>query len=289
MKKKLIAAAVMATLAVSTASVFAAAPAFSGDAKIEWNNQTSGGTDNYLINRVRLNMDASIDDTFSLHSRAVMLNDLKNGNGSNRVTFDQAYLGAKFSNVDIKAGKQSLYSGQGLLMDDDNFSGVQAGTTLENVKLSGFYGHDNDANKITLAEMATSFGKVNVGANYLKQDDAKYWGVNASTPITNNAAFNIEYVKNTDTSATGYLAEVKVGNAVKKGDIDYSLIYRDIDAGAINNHTTNYNYSDSKGFKVKADYKVSDNAKLAVYHDMGKNHTTDVDQNRTNVEFSVNF
>lgn len=288
MKKKLLAAAVMAALTVSTASVFAAAPTFSGDANIEWNNQTDSASD-YLTNRIRLSMDAGIDNTFYLHSRARMDNNLKHGDGDHNVTFDQAYLGAKIGNTDITVGRHSLYSGQGLLMDDDNFSGVKAETTLDNVKVSGFYGHDKDANDISLAEMATSFGKVNVGANYLKQDDTKYWGVNAATRITNNALFNLEYVKNSDTSANGYLAEVKFGNAAKKGDVDYSLIYRDIDAGAIDNHTTNGNYIDSKGFKVKADYKVSDNANLAIYHDMGKNKTTDADQKRTNVEFSVNF
>ena len=102
MKKKLLVAAVMTALTVSTASVYAAAPTFSGDANIEYRNQDGAG--DYLTNRIRLKVDSQIDDTFYIHGRMKMVNDLRNGNADNTTTFDQAYLGAKTGQFDIKVG-----------------------------------------------------------------------------------------------------------------------------------------------------------------------------------------
>ncbi|MDF2571750.1 MAG: hypothetical protein K0R55_3354 [Sporomusa sp.] len=294
MKKKLIAAAVMAALTVSTASVFAAAPTFSGDANIEYRNSDANGIgDNYLTNRIRLKVDSQIDDTFYIHGRMNLVNNLRNGDGSyadanNKVSFDRAYIGAKMDNVDVKVGRQSLAIGKGLLMDDDNFTGAQVGVDLNGAKLNTFYGKDADTEKTQFADVSTSFDNINVGAAYLKEAGSKYYAVNADTKIADNVVLNVEYAKNSTDKADGYLAEVVVGQTANKGDFQYAVSYRDIEDKALPAFTTTGWYQDSKGFRVKGAYKVSDAATLTAYHDLSEKQDG-ADHNRTNVEFSVNF
>ncbi len=286
MKKKLLAAAIMVAMTLSTASVFAA-PVFSGDANIEYN--AGDISPDYLINRIRLNIDSKISDDIYVHGRMKLNNDLRDSHGYGATAgFDQAYIGAKLGAADIRVGRQSLFIGKGLLMDEDNFTGAQARTAIDGINLAGFYGRDASDNKTSYADMNTSFSGINFGATYLKEGD-KYFGVNADTKIAENAVLNVEYVKNDTLDADGYMASVKFGNAVKKGDIDYSIAYHNADAGAVAPYTTNVNFQDSKGFMVKASYKVADNATLTAYHDAAKDSITDADKTRTNVEFSVNF
>lgn len=280
MKKKLLVAEVMAAMTLSAVSVFAA-PTFSGDANIEWNHHTNGGAGNYLTNRIRLHAAADIDDVFSIHGRARMDNDLRNGTPDKANTmFDQAYIGAKLVKVDLKLGRQSLFSGKGLLMDDDNFSGLQAAAALEGVNVNGFYGKNSSGDKTSLGEIKTSNNGINMGANYLNLDGTHYWGVNADTKFANNAEVNIEYVKNAANSATGYLAGVTMGN--------YSVSYRDIKNGAVDTHTTNSNYNDSKGFKLSAHYAISKNSSVTLYQDLATDHNN-TDKHRTNMELEMNF
>lgn len=285
MKKKLVAAAVMAALSVSAVSVFAAAPTFSGDANIEYRNQDGAG--DYLTNRIRLNVDSQIDDAFYIHGRVTLNNDLRHAQADNKANFDQAYIGAKAGQFDVKAGKQSLTIGKYLLMDGDNFTGAQMGTTIEGVKVNGFYGKDNDDVKTSFADVSTTFGKVNFGASYLNEGD-HYYAINADTKLADNVVLNVEYAKNDTLKQNGYLAEVVVGDAAKKGDMMYSVSYRNIKADALPNYTTDAWYQDSKGFRVKGAYKVTDNATLTAYHDLGEKQDGS-DHKRTNVEFAVNF
>lgn len=287
MKKKLLAAAIMAALTLS-ASAALAAPTFSGDANIEYNAQDQG-TKTSLINRVRLNVDANIADNMYVHGRIGLQNNLKDATAPGVGTYtDQAYIGAKIGAADLKVGRQSLAIGKGLLADEDNFSGATLTTSVEGVKLMGFYGNRSGSD-VNLADMATSFNGINFGASYAKQDQNKYLGLNADTKIMDNATFNVEWVKNNESKADGYLAEVKVGQAMKKGDFAYSVGYYNIDQGAVPTFTTNGNFDGGKGFRVKGQYKVSDTATLTAYHNAGKNVNSDADQARTNVEFSVNF
>ena len=294
MKKKLLALAVMTALTISTASVYAAAPTFSGDANIEYRNSDADGIgDNYLTNRIRLKVDSQIDDTFYIHGRMSLVNNLRSGDGSyadseDKVAFDRAYIGAKVDNVDVKVGRQSLAIGKGLLMDDDKFTGAQIGVDLNGAKLNTFYGKDPDAKKTQFADVTTSFDNVNVGATYLKEADSKYYAVNADTKITDNAVLNVEYAKNSTDKADGYLAEVVVGQNAKKGDFQYAVSYRDVEAKALPAYTTTGWYQDSKGFRIKGAYKVSDAATLTAYHDLSESQNGD-DHERTNVEFAVTF
>lgn len=277
MKKKLLSAIVLSALTLSASSVFAS-PAFSGDSYLEYDK--IGNNPSILENRIRLNADANIDGIFNVHARAKMINELKDGSGANTISMDQAYIGAKLKGADIKVGRQSLFSGKGLLMDDDNFNGAGVSTSYNDVKMSGFYGKDSNNVKSVLADVGTSFNGINLGANYLTLGDKHYYGVNVDTKIMNDAVLNVEYVKNNTDNASGYIAGITKNN--------YTVSYRDIDPNAIDSHTTNGNYVDSKGFKISAHYDISKNSSVTLYHDLATDHANN-DKHRTNVEFDVNF
>ncbi|VBB08697.1 Hypothetical protein LUCI_3975 [Lucifera butyrica] len=285
MKKKLLVAAIMAAMTLSASAVFAATPInFSGDGYLQYNNtQGDTGGNNGFDSRIRLNIDGTVDNVLNVHVRAKTLTDLSTsyvGSENGQVQFDQAWVGGKLDNVDLKAGKMSLYSGKGLLMDDDGFNGIQAGAALDGVQLNGFYGKDSGRVKTNIAEMKTAFGDVNFGANYMEYGADHYYGLNADTKV-GDAVLNVEYVKNTTTSDNGYMAGVTMGN--------YTVSYRDIEPTAIDVHTTNTNYIDSKGFKVAARYGLSKNSSITLYQDFAKHHDGSGNHERTNVEYDYNF
>lgn len=278
MNKKFLVTAIMATMTLSAASTFAA-PIISGDAYLEYDK--IGENKGIWDSRIRFNADTQLDNKMYLHGRMVVANpDLQGSGNALTAKFDEAYFGAKLDNMDVRVGNMELYSGKGLLMDDQKFVGVKATGALEGTKLHGFIGKDASANKVGLAEFSTSLNGVNFGANYLKLADTKYWGINADTQITDDAVLNVEYVKNSTDSADGYLAGVTMGN--------YTVSYRDIKPGAIDAHTTNSNYVDSKGFKLSAHYALGKNSSVTLYQDMATDHNNN-DKHRTNVEFDVNF
>lgn len=287
MNKKFLAAAVLAAMTFSTASVFAAAPAFSGDTRVEYIHNDE---DTSLTSRFRLNVDTAIDEVFHVHARFNTGNyDLRNGQESVDSSLDQAYIGATVKDTEFRVGRQSLWAGKGMLMDGDSFNGALVGTASEDVSLSGFFGKASNGDKTTLAEMESALGNVNVGANYLKLDDTNYYGINFDTKVMDNAVLNVEYVNNTSAKADGYIAEMKVGEAVRKGDFDYALSYRNVESGAVSDYSTDTQFNDSKGFRVEANYKVSDNTTLNVKQDIAKDNAGNTDKDHTDVTFTVNF
>lgn len=286
MKKKLLTAAVLTALTLSATSVFASPITFSGDGYIQYNNTTQAPSafnwDNWngIDTRFRLNVDGNITDNLRAHVRFVQEQDVSTEYASNQARMDMAYIAGKFDNFDIQVGKDDLFTGKGLLIDDHQFTGVKASTTLDVLKLSGFYGRDNDRTRTGTLDLNTSLNGVNLGANYVLFDTTHYYGVNADTKI-GDAVLNAEYVKNSETSADGYMAGITKGA--------YTVSYRDIEDGAVPTfHTTNLNYDNSKGFKVSAKYDVTKNSSITLYQDFAKDQAGD-SKHRTNVEYDFNF
>lgn len=287
MNKKLLAATVLAALTLSTASVFAAAPAFSGDTRVEYVNNDE---DTSLTSRFRLNVDTSIDEVFNVHARFTTGDyDLRNGQESVDASLDQAYIGATVKDTEFRVGRQSLWAGKGMLMDGDSFNGAQVGIADEDISLGGFFGKAANGDKTTLAEVDSAWGNINVGANYLKLADTDYYGLNFDTKVMDNAVLNVEYVNNTSDKADGYIAEVKVGEAIRKGEFDYALSYRNVEDGSVSDYSTDTQFNDSKGFRIEANYKVTNNATLNVKQDIAKDHSGNTDKDHTDVTFTVNF
>lgn len=296
MKKRLLAAAVLAALTVSTATAFAA-PTFSGDARTLI--QTEKDQNTYSDIRFRLNVDAELGEGMYAHGRIMGidnnmgagLNFAEAGTGTSgaSVNMEQMYLGAKIGDFDFKAGRQPVLVGNGLLADINGVTGIGVATAAGDVNMNAFTGRSAD-NNVTAANIGTKVENVNLAAGYLKKDADKYWAVNAGTKI-DNVALTGEYVKNNTADKTGFLVKATVGEAVKKGDFNYALSYRNIEAGAVDaDWTTNGAFADSKGFRVEANYKFADNVNLAVYQDITKKHSdSTVKPNQARMDLSVSF
>jgi len=298
MKKKLLSAAIMAALTVSTASALAAPSpiTFSGDGYIQYNNTQMApssfgwGPWNGIDARLRLNIDGAVDENVRAHIRLVHEGDisttyarnLDNSIDSNykSTRIDQAYVAGKFDNFTLQIGRDDLYTGKGMIIDDQQFSGVKAGTVIDNVSIDGFWGKDIGGIKTGSADIRAALGDVNLGANFVKYGEDHFWGINGDTKI-GEATLNAEYVKNTDTKANGYLVGVTMGY--------YTVSYRDIEAGAVTTfHTTNLNYDNSKGFKISARYPLSKNSSITLYQDFATDQVGDK-KHRTNIEYDFNF
>lgn len=290
MNKKVLAAAVLAAMTVSTVSAFAA-PVFSGDARILTQQDDGGST--YTDMRFRLNADANLGDDLYAHGRLMGLDSNFTAAGTGlsgaAVNIEQAYLGGKIGNVDFVAGRQPVLVGKGLLADINGISGLSLATSAGNVKVDGFLGR-SDSDGVIAANVKTKVENVNVGAGYLSRDVKDYYSINADTKIS-NVALSGEWVKNSTDDKTGYIVKATVGQAAKKGDYNYGVSYRDIEAGAVDaNWTTNGAFADSKGFRLEGNYKISDNVNLALYKDFVDTKSDPTQSpNQFRADLSVNF
>ena len=282
MQKKLI-ALVAAALTVSATSVFAA-PAVAGDISLEY--QKDKGSDSTLISETNINLDANFAENINLHSRFTAYYDADNDNMTS-VELSQLFVNTQVNDLTLNIGKQPLWlGGHGLLADAVGVNGVQIGTTFGDMAFAGFHGKDGDS--VTAIDVAGNVGKAVLGASYLKKGDA-YLGINAAQAISEDAVGSIEFVKNTDSKADGFLAQIAFGGAKKVGDIGYTVSYRDIEAGAVDaGYTTDSNYNDSKGFRFGVTYKVAKNGVLSAYHD-AVDSQAGFDKSRTKVEYIMNF
>ena len=286
MNKNLLTAAVLGALTLSATSAFASPIIFSGDGYIQYNNTIQAPSSfawapwNGIDARYRLNVDGNIADNIRAHVRFVQEQDISTSYASDQVRMDMAYVAAKFGNFNIQVGKDDLFTGKGLLIDDHQFTGVKASTTASKFKLGGFYGKDSGKTKTSTVDFNTSLGSVNVGANYVVYGPDHFYGINADTKI-GHVVLNTELVKNNTTAAKGYIAGVTKGA--------YTVSYRDIDASAVPTfHTSNLNYDNSKGFKVSAHYDVTKNSSVTLYQDFARDQAG-ANKHRTNVEYDFNF
>ena len=300
MKKKLLAAAIMAAMTISTASVFAAPIEFSGDMQLltqkNYHNDSS-----YSDARIRLNADAQLGDSMYVHGRLMGIDEnTRNfdvaGTGSKgaQMNMEQLYLGAKLGEVDVKVGRQPLFIGEGMLADVNGIQGVSLAGQAGQVNMYGFVGRSNDASgRDTIGiNVGTNVNGINLGAGYMTTSDAfenKYYSLSADKNVTDKINLSGTYVKNTEMEADGYIVKATVGQIAKKGDFNYAVSYRDIEDDAVDaDWVTNGAYADSKGIRLAANYKVTDNATLTAYKDFVKN-TAGEKPNQARVEMNINF
>lgn len=273
MKKVLCIAAALAALSLSMSPAYAK-PSYGGDIVTEYTKIT--GVPAIIEETIRLRFDDNITDNFYVHARAKAhaINN-KAYDSIDRSVFDQAYAGYKNGGLDIRAGKQPLYLGHGLLADL-NVSGVQASLTSGSYKLLSFY-----STNVKAADATVTIGESSLGATFKKQGDAT-WGVHFDTPVGKSVSLGAEYVENTDNKQHGYIVALTSGH--------YSLSYRNIQNGAINAEwATNYHYADSKGFRIRADYKIGMRSILTFYQDIARNNAGIKDQNITYIGYATYY
>ncbi len=278
MKKKLLTAAIMAALTVSTATAFAAGPVITGDAQTMI--QTTKGSGDYSDSRIRLNFDFDMGEGMYAHARFMgidqqlngltpALNYAEAGTGSKgaSVNMEQMYIGAKFGQTDAIFGRQPVSVGQNMLADVNGIEGVSLATQAGQAKLYAFTGREQ-TNDVFAAKVDTKVEKLDLGAGYLKRDTNKYWSANAGTNIVDNVYLSGIYMANNDADANGFLVKATVGQTAKKGDFSYAVSYRNIENNAIDGDwVTNGALANSKGIRLEAKYKPTNNATLWVYKD----------------------
>lgn len=307
MKKKLLAAAIMAAMTISTASVFAAPIEFSGDMQLLTQKNQNATIDNpskstFSDVRIRLNADAQLGDNMYVHGRLMGIDTTPNygpsGTGSSgaSVNMEQLFLGAKLGEVDVKVGRQPLDIGKGMLADVNGIQGVSLAGQAGTVNMYGFAGRsDNNGGRDTIGlQMGTNVHGVNLGAGYLTTNDNagenKYLALNADKNVTEKVNLSGVYVKNTELEKDGYIVKATVGQVAKKGDFNYAVSYRDIEAGAVDGDwVTNGAYANSKGIRLAANYKVTDNATLSAYKDFNQENSVGDKANQARVEMNINF
>lgn len=273
MKKYLCIAAALAALSLPIMPAYAS-PTYGGDIVTEYTKIAD--VPGIIEGTIRLRFDDTITDNLYIHARAKAhaINN-KAFDSIDRSVFDQAYAGYKNGELDIRAGKQPLYLGHGLLADL-NVAGVQASLASSDYKLLGFY-----STKVQAADATVTIGETSVGATYKKQGDST-WGVHFDTPIDKSVSLGAEYAANTDNKQHGYIAALTSGY--------YSLSYRNIQNGAINPEwATNYHYADSKGFRIRADYKVGVRSILTIYQDLAENNAGTANQNITYIGYATYY
>lgn len=251
-----------------------AAATFGGEAVIESTKLTNVSP--IIEGTLRLHMNVPLSESFYTHARVRihMIND-KSYDSIDQTLFDRAYVGYKNAGMDVKVGKQHLFLGMGLLADL-NTSGIQAIIGSDHVRLLGFYSDD-----VTAANIAFPLANgASFGFSTKKQLDST-WAANVEVPV-GHAKWGAEFVKNRTTGKQGYL--------IQAGSGQYAVSYRDIEAAAIDPAwATNYQFADSKGIRIRADYKIGNSSILTLYQDFAKNHSQTEKKNITYAGYAVYF
>lgn len=300
MKKRLLSAAIMAALTISTATALAA-PVITGDAQTMI--QTTKDKGDYSDARIRLNFDFDMGEGMYAHARLMGIDQQMNGlnpglnyaeagTGSKGadVNMEQMYIGSKIGQVDAKFGRQPVAVGQGMLADINGIQGVSLTGKAGDFNLYGFGGRSVQ-DDVLAASIDTKVQSVDMGAGYLKREDNKYWSVNAGGKIADNVGLTGVYMKNNTAKADGYMIKATVGEAANKGDFSYAVSFRDIENNAVDaDWVTNGAFADSKGVRLEAKYKPTNNATLWVYQDITKQSSNpSYKPNQFRAELDFNF
>lgn len=297
MKKRLLMAAVVSALTISTATALAAAPVITGDAQTMI--QTTKGASDYSDARLRLNFDFDMGDGMYAHARLMGIDQQGYGNlyspagtGSTgaSVNMEQMYIGAKLGQVDAKFGRQPVYIGRGMLADINGVEGISLASNTGDVKLFGFGGRSANT-EVLAGSINGKIENLNMGAGYLRKENKDFWSVDADTNIANHVNLSGEYMKNTTDKADGYIVKATVGQVAQKGDFSYAVSYRNIDNNAIDdNWVTNGALANSKGLRLEAKYKPTNATTLWVYQDITKQASdTSIHPNQFRAELDFNF
>lgn len=262
-------------------------PRYFGDTEIEYMKFSNDPAK--LEGTVRFGVDSELGSGFYVHLRSVVDRiNLKTSESTTRAGIDQGHLGFRQSNLDFRAGKQWVYLGKGLQADVNVNRVLQASATFPGSKLTTFISPDLKA----LDLHSATTGKINVGFSYKnKSKDAgsvshngadysssennadRSWALYYDASLTGKLTLGGVYVLN-DSGRHGFMTELKAGS--------YSLSYRNVQTDAIDSAwATSGVFADSRGFRARADWKISKYSILTIYRDMAKNHAGTLDKDYT--------
>lgn len=180
----------------------------------------------------------------------------------------------KNPNFSFKFGRQTYHLGKGLYIDQDGIFGGKAIYKFDkNNTIEAFVARDDqdrdssalklkngkvsatEASNTTLLEVLNFAHKLphgSLGGYVAKQErqerygggEDRFWGLYGNHKIGKHSDINFEYLKNNETSANGYIAELKYGKLKKVGDYTFGLEYLDVGKDLMN--TNSYTDFDSQ-------------------------------------------
>jgi len=312
---------------------------FSGIGRIRFDKENTGGltvqrgtsqggyTPNSHIN-IDINYAYKINDAWSLNGENEYGRQFNYG-GENETLqnsiFEQMYLaGPILPNVNIKAGRFSAYSPQGLVYDD-KVTGTQISfgkvvkTTLEGglatstddntvVTIDGTnYDYKSEDYQAALLDIPLSkisnihLGYYRIGGNMLQHQSlvngyVNYYTVGVDSTIADNLNFCAVYAKSdaegvassgiTSTDTKAYLMRLtyKAADLTQPKSFDVFALYRKSPQLASYSNTDDW-CQNVKGFRLGLDYVFSKNMGITTWYTWGK----DVDTNETNDMYRVQW
>ncbi|TWH45310.1 S-layer homology domain-containing protein [Sporomusa sp. KB1] len=129
--------------------------------------------DNALLTRLRLKMEAKIDDNVTFKGRIANESEWGSSNGTAKV--DQAYITGKVAGLEYSFGRQPIWLGQGLIADiTGNNDGILI-TGGNDVKVTAGAFKREDYNFYAGNISAKLNDKLSVTASYLKDKDSEFY------------------------------------------------------------------------------------------------------------------
>lgn len=308
MKKRALAAAVLAAVTLSAASAFAAPIIWSGEVEYEYEVEKKGDESEKSHEvSMELNLKSKVDSKSTIYATVELKNELNNEDKEeeNKIELENVYLKYKLSEqVGLKLGAQPLEIGKGVWLDIDGFTGVNIEFEQGETELNVYHGEDSqdlddtglgEVQKITVFDLKHQFSGSEGGIYTGKQADKKFFGIYGETKINPQSVLSAEWMKNSTDNRHGYAIEAEFGKAKKVGEFEYAVSYRDMEADLFNsNDFTGWddNFKESKGFKgmgMSVGYKLSEKTVLKLSHEWGEQKTDKIDRATTELSMKMKF
>lgn len=260
----------------------------SGEARARFGAVDGQGDDSDF--RARLSVDGKINENLKFNSRISSGNVAYDGENEG-ITLDTANLAFDAFGLDNTIGRQDLFVGTGMIMDD-TINGIAS--ELGGLKV--FYGNQTSENeRLYGAEIKTRiFDGLNL--NYMKADvkdgnDKEFYGVNTAVGITKNVTVNAEYAKENKSG------DDAVAYGVSFDKLGLSATYKDVEAGAHTEYSTlagdinNVSFLNEgyKGMEYKLSREIADNTVLTLAYQDFKNQAGTKNEDRTAAYLNVKF
>ena len=196
---------------------------WSGDARMRFQEVKGVGSaadEDTYDGRIRLNMDAQVNDTVAVHGRFVSSMDFQDGKDA-ETKMDRLHVTwGPSDKFDLDLGRTSLFLGQTGVLYDDTFDGVKAAYGTEKFGLEAGYGRlqalkdtdpistwkDYSDSEAWYAQAKGQAGPVALNAFYLDfvqspiantTDDVNLWGAGAAFNLGDKVVVDGDYIQNT--------------------------------------------------------------------------------------------
>jgi hypothetical protein len=265
---------------------FAAPLSITGNISYEYTKQAGQTTES--TPNITMNLDSDLNNNLSVHS-SFETSRTNTQPVSNTVNY--AYLQLSCGKTSYEVGKPSYTLSNGLIASISGMNSILVTHKIDNAAANLFYSKDGQG--IEAADFAASNIKwcknITLETVYFKMNGTAYAGITASGNLTKNNLLSIETSENLATQTTGYLITNKFGNALRQGQSDLSISYRDIKSGAVSEYSIDSNYDNSKGVRVETDYKIDKHLTLTAFQDFVKTQDHSSNKNETDVSLSQDF